>query len=47
LALIEQIKTIDAQLARVLETPVKKFALAPLLDLLDKIEQPKHGDDHD
>lgn len=47
LALIEQIKTIDAYLARVLETPVKKFALAPLLNLLEKIEQPKHGDNHD
>jgi signal transduction histidine kinase/CheY-like chemotaxis protein len=47
LALIEQIKTIDAHLAKVLEPPVKKFALAPLLDLLEKIEQPKPGDSHD
>ena len=47
LALIEQIKTIDARLARVLEIPVKKFALAPLLDLLEKIEQRGHGDNHD
>ncbi len=47
LALIEQIKTIDAHLARVLETPVKKFALAPLLDLLEEIEQPGHGDNRD
>jgi signal transduction histidine kinase/DNA-binding NarL/FixJ family response regulator len=44
LALIEQIKTIDARLAGILETPVKKFALAPLLDLLEKMEQPKPGD---
>jgi CheY-like chemotaxis protein len=47
LALIEQIKTIDAHLARVLEAPVQKFALAPLLDLLEKIDQPKHEDSHD
>jgi signal transduction histidine kinase/DNA-binding NarL/FixJ family response regulator len=47
LALIEQIKTIDAHLARVLEPPVKKFALAPLLDIVAKIEQPKRGDKRD
>ncbi|MBU0509834.1 cache domain-containing protein, partial [bacterium] len=47
LALIEQIKTIDAHMARVLETSVKKFALGPLLDLLKNIERPKHGNSHD
>ena len=47
LALIEQIKTIDAQMARVLETSVKKFALGPLLDLLKQIERLKHGDSRD
>jgi CheY-like chemotaxis protein len=36
LVLIEQIKPIDAHVARVLETSVKKFALGPLLDLLKK-----------
>jgi CheY-like chemotaxis protein len=47
LTLIEQIKTIDAHLARVLETSVQKFALGPLLDLLEKIERPEHGESHD
>ena len=37
LALIEQIKTMDAHTAKVLETAVKKFALGPLVDLLKKI----------
>jgi CheY-like chemotaxis protein len=44
LVLIEQIKSIDAHMARVLEIPAKKFALGPLLDLLEKIELPEHGD---
>jgi CheY-like chemotaxis protein len=47
LALMEQIKTIDAQMARVLETSVKKFVLSSLLDLLEKFEMPEHGDRHD
>jgi hypothetical protein len=47
LALGEQIKTIDAQMARALDGCVKKFALSPLLDLLEKIEQPEHGDSYD
>jgi CheY-like chemotaxis protein len=47
LALIEQIRTIDAHMATVLEPPVQKFALGPLLELLKKIEFPKHGDRHD
>jgi CheY-like chemotaxis protein len=44
LALIEQIKTIDAPVARALETPAKKFALGPLLDLLKKIKRPEQED---
>jgi signal transduction histidine kinase/DNA-binding response OmpR family regulator len=47
LALADQIKIIDAPMARVLETAVKRFALAPLLDLLKHIELPKQGDRHD
>ncbi|MGD9009891.1 MAG: ATP-binding protein [Desulfobacteraceae bacterium] len=47
LALIEQIKTLDAHMARVLETSVKKFTIGPLLELLEKIDRPKHGDRHD
>jgi signal transduction histidine kinase/CheY-like chemotaxis protein len=47
LALIEQIKTIDAQMATVLESSVKMFALGPLLDLLEKMERPEHGDSRD
>jgi hypothetical protein len=47
LALIEQIKTIDAHMARVLETSVEKFEIGPLLDVLNKIERPGHGDGHD
>jgi hypothetical protein len=46
LALIEQIKILDAHMARVLETSVKKFAIGPLLELLEKIDRPKHGDRH-
>jgi signal transduction histidine kinase/DNA-binding response OmpR family regulator len=41
LALIEQIKTIDAHMARVLEIPVKKFELGPLVGLLKKIAPPQ------
>jgi PAS domain S-box-containing protein len=44
LALIEQIQTIDAHMARVLETSVKNFALGPLLDLLEKIDRLENGD---
>jgi CheY-like chemotaxis protein len=42
LALIQQIKPIDAHLAKVLDTCVQTFALSPLLDLLEKIERPEH-----
>ncbi len=47
LALTEMIKPLDAQMAKMLETAVKKFALGPLLDLLEQIECPKPGDHHD
>jgi hypothetical protein len=47
LALIEQIKTIDAHMATVLAPPVEKFALGPLLGLLKKIEPPKPRGRHD
>jgi hypothetical protein len=47
LALIEQIKTIDPPVARALNTCVYKFTLSPLLDLLEKIERPEQGDNHD
>lgn len=47
LALIEPIKTIDRRMARTLKTCVQKFALSPLLDLLEKIERPEQGDRHD
>lgn len=47
LALIEPIKTIDLHMARTLNTCVQKFALSPLLDLLEKIERPEQGDSHD
>jgi CheY-like chemotaxis protein len=46
-ALIEQIKTMDANTARVLETAVKKFALGPLVDQMKKIVQPEQEDNHD
>jgi signal transduction histidine kinase/DNA-binding NarL/FixJ family response regulator len=44
LALIEQIKTIDAHMARALDACVKKFALSSLLDTLEKIERPEQQD---
>jgi CheY-like chemotaxis protein len=47
LALIQQIKPIDAHLARALDTCVQTFALSPLLDLLEKIERPEHGESND
>jgi DNA-binding response OmpR family regulator len=47
LALSEKIKLIDAHVARALETCVKKFALSPLLDLLEEIERPEHEDSND
>jgi ribosomal protein S15P/S13E len=34
--LIEKIETIDAHLAKALDTAVKKFELSSLLDLLEK-----------
>lgn len=43
LALIEQIKTMDAHMARVLENSVKKFALGPLVDLLKKNHTARTG----
>jgi hypothetical protein len=45
--LSEQIKTIDAHLARALDACVKGFELSPLLDLLEKIERPEHGGGYD
>jgi signal transduction histidine kinase/DNA-binding response OmpR family regulator len=42
LVLIEQIKPIDAHMARVLESCAKMFYLDPLLDLLEKIERQEH-----
>jgi hypothetical protein len=39
--LTEQIKPIDAHMARALATCANKFALGPLLDLLKKSEQPE------
>jgi Amt family ammonium transporter len=47
LALAGQIETIDACMAKVLETSVKTLALSPLLDLLEKTERPKHKESHD
>jgi signal transduction histidine kinase/CheY-like chemotaxis protein len=41
LALIEQIKPIDAQMARSLDTAVRRLALSPLLDLLEQSERPE------
>ncbi|MGD8847046.1 MAG: ATP-binding protein [Desulfobacteraceae bacterium] len=46
-ALLEQIKTFDAQMAKALESSVKKFALGSLLDQLEKIERPEYGDSGD
>jgi CheY-like chemotaxis protein len=45
--LIGQIKTIDAHLAIALEACVKKFALSPLMDLLDTYVEPQQDDGHD
>jgi hypothetical protein len=47
LALIEKIKMVDAPMAAVLSTFVDKFALWPLLDLLEEIERPRQEDRHD
>jgi signal transduction histidine kinase/DNA-binding response OmpR family regulator len=44
LALSEQIRTIDAHLARALDDCVQKFALSPLLDMLEKIERTGRGE---
>jgi signal transduction histidine kinase/CheY-like chemotaxis protein len=41
LALIDKIKAVDAHLAAVLDTCVRKLALSPLLNLLEKIEGPR------
>jgi signal transduction histidine kinase/DNA-binding response OmpR family regulator len=46
-ALIEQIKTMDANTARTLETAVKKFALGSLVEQMKKIVQPEQEDSHD
>jgi signal transduction histidine kinase/ligand-binding sensor domain-containing protein/FixJ family two-component response regulator len=43
LALLEQIKAVDEHMARILEASANKFAMGPLLDLLEKIERPEHG----
>ncbi|MGD9366510.1 MAG: ATP-binding protein [Desulfobacteraceae bacterium] len=47
LVLIEKVKTIDAHLAAVLDTFVRKLALSSLLDLLEKILPPEQVDDRD
>jgi signal transduction histidine kinase/ligand-binding sensor domain-containing protein/DNA-binding NarL/FixJ family response regulator len=47
LSLIEQIKTIDPHMAGELEAFAEKFALGPLLDLLEKIGRAEHGDRYD
>jgi CheY-like chemotaxis protein len=47
LALSEQIKPINVNLARALDACVQKFALSPLLDLMETIERPEHGDRDD
>jgi signal transduction histidine kinase/DNA-binding response OmpR family regulator len=44
LALIEQIKPFDAHLARALDAALKRYALSPLLDLLEKIERREQED---
>ncbi len=46
LALIEKIKTIDARMAAALDGFVKKLALSPLLDLLEKILPTEQEDGH-
>jgi DNA-binding response OmpR family regulator len=43
LALIGKIKTIDAHIAGVLEVFVRNLAFEPLLDLIEKSEQPRAG----
>jgi CheY-like chemotaxis protein len=47
LDLIEQIKTIDAHMARALDACVKSFALSPLLELLENIKRFRHGGSYD
>jgi signal transduction histidine kinase/FixJ family two-component response regulator len=47
LTLIEQIKTIDAHMATILERPVKKYALGPLVEMLKKIQSHKNGERRD
>jgi CheY-like chemotaxis protein len=44
LLLIEKIKTIDAHLAKALDTSVKRFELSSLLDLLEKSQWSKQED---
>jgi CheY-like chemotaxis protein len=47
LTLTEQVKTIDAHMARALEICANNFALGPLLNLLKKIKQIKQKDNQD
>jgi two-component system sensor histidine kinase/response regulator len=47
LALSQQVKPIDAQMARALETSANKYALGPLLDLLEEIERLEGEDSYD
>jgi hypothetical protein len=43
LALIKKIKTIDAHIAEGLQVFVRKMAFEPLLDLIEKSQQPRAG----
>jgi CheY-like chemotaxis protein len=47
LALIDQIKTIDAHLAKNLDAYIRKIAYTSLLELLEKCEPAEYGDSHD
>ncbi len=47
LTLIEEIKTIDAPIAGGLEVFIRNLAFEPLLDLLEKSEQPEQEDSRD
>jgi signal transduction histidine kinase/ActR/RegA family two-component response regulator len=47
LAMIEKIRAIDAHIAGGLELLVRNLAFEPLLDLLEKIEQPGQEESHD
>jgi hypothetical protein len=46
LVLIEEIKSVDAHIARALEIFARNLAYGTLLDLLEETEMPEHGDRH-